>query len=104
MSVQILGDFLDFKQFEPGMRYLIDNYIVADDAEKIAMFDDFTLLDFIIGQEEKFDEIVEFAELDGFMDEKVKNFSAPAFRCNGGRDIRDVSQLLEWNRSCRLIS
>lgn len=46
------GDFLDFKQFEPGMRYLIDNYIVADDAEKIAMFDDFTLLDFIIAQED----------------------------------------------------
>ena len=49
------GDFLDFKQFEPGMRYLIDNYIVADDAEKIAIFDDFTLLDFIIAQEDKLD-------------------------------------------------
>lgn len=47
------GDFLDFKQFEPGMRYLIDNYIIADDAEKIAMFDDFTLLDFILAQEDK---------------------------------------------------
>ncbi len=47
------GDFLDFKQFEPGMRHLIDNYIVADDAEKITMFDDFTLLDFILEQEEK---------------------------------------------------
>lgn len=47
------GDFLDFKQFEPGMRYLIDNYIVADDAEKTAMFDDFTLLDFILAQEDK---------------------------------------------------
>ncbi len=46
------GDFLDFKQFEPGMRYLIDNYIVADDAEKVAMFDDFTLLDFILEQED----------------------------------------------------
>lgn len=47
------GDFLDFKQFEPGMRYLIDNYIVSDDAEKIASFDDFTLLDFILAQEDK---------------------------------------------------
>ncbi len=47
------GDFLDFKQFEPGMRYLIDNYIVADDAEKIAIFDDFTLLEFILIQEDK---------------------------------------------------
>lgn len=47
------GDFLDFKQFEPGMRYLIDNYIEADDAEKLAIFDDFTLLDFILAQEDK---------------------------------------------------
>ena len=46
------GDFLDLKQFEPGMRYLIDNYIVADDAEKVAMFDDFTLLDFILAKQE----------------------------------------------------
>lgn len=46
------GDFLDLKQFEPGMRYLIDNYIVADDAEKLAMFDDFTLLDFILAQKD----------------------------------------------------
>ncbi len=45
------GDFLDMKQFEPGMRYLIDNYIVAEDAEKLAMFDDFTLLDFILTKE-----------------------------------------------------
>jgi len=37
------------------MRYLIDNYIVADDAEKIAMFDDFTLLDFILTQKDKLD-------------------------------------------------
>ncbi len=47
------GDFLDYKQYEPGMRYLIDNYIVAEDAEKVAMFDDFTLLDFILAQEDK---------------------------------------------------
>ena len=45
------GDFLDMKQFEPGMRYLIDNYIEAEDAEKLAMFDDFTLLDFILTKE-----------------------------------------------------
>lgn len=45
------GDFLDMKRFEPGMRYLIDNYIVAEDAEKLAMFDDFTLLDFILSKE-----------------------------------------------------
>lgn len=47
------GDFLDYKQYEPGMRQLIDNYIGAEDAEKIGMFDDFTLLDFIISQKDK---------------------------------------------------
>jgi type I restriction enzyme R subunit len=40
--------------YEPGMRYLIDNYIEASDATKIGVFDDFTLLDFIISQEDKF--------------------------------------------------
>lgn len=50
------ADFIDLKMFEPGMRYLIDNYIEASDAVKIGVFDDFTLLDFIISQEEKFDE------------------------------------------------
>lgn len=47
------GDFIDLKQYEPGMRYLIDNYIVAFDAKKIGILDDFTLLDFIINNEEK---------------------------------------------------
>lgn len=47
------GDFIDLKMYEPGMRYLIDNYIQAEDAERIGIFDDFTLLDFILTQEEK---------------------------------------------------
>jgi type I restriction enzyme R subunit len=47
------GDFIDLKLFEPGMRYLIDNYIVAEDSRKLGVFDDFTLLDFILAQEEK---------------------------------------------------
>jgi type I restriction enzyme R subunit len=47
------GDFIDLKVYEPGMRYLIDNYIAADDAQKIGAFDDFTLLDFILAQEAK---------------------------------------------------
>ena len=50
------GDFLDLKAYEPGMRYLIDNYISADEAEKIGMFDDFTLLDFIVAQKGKFED------------------------------------------------
>lgn len=47
------GDFLDYKQYEPGMRQLIDNYIGAEDAERMGMFDDFTLLDFIVNQQDK---------------------------------------------------
>ena len=50
---QTSGDFIDLKQYEPGMRYLIDNYIVAFDSEKIGILDDFTLLDFILKNEEK---------------------------------------------------
>lgn len=46
------GDFIDMKQYEPGMRYLIDNYIIAFDSEKIGILDDFTLLDFILKNEE----------------------------------------------------
>lgn len=44
------GDYIDLKAYEPGMRYLIDNYISAEEARKIGMFDDFTLLDFIVAQ------------------------------------------------------
>lgn len=47
------GDFIDLKAYEPGMRYLIDNYIVAEDAKSIKDLDDFTLLDFILAQREK---------------------------------------------------
>lgn len=41
------GDFIDLKAYEPGMRYLIDTYIDADNAERLTILDDFTLLDFI---------------------------------------------------------
>ncbi|MBW7571250.1 type I restriction endonuclease subunit R [Caproiciproducens faecalis] len=41
------GDFLDFKAYEPDMRKLIDNYIIASESVKIGDFDDLTLLDFI---------------------------------------------------------
>ena len=47
------GDFIDLKAYEPGMRYLIDNYISASESQKIGSMDDFTLLDFILTQEEK---------------------------------------------------
>lgn len=47
------GDFIDLKAYEPGMRYLIDNYISASESQKIGSMDDFTLLDFILSQEDK---------------------------------------------------
>ena len=39
------GDFIDLKVYEPGMRYLIDNYISSSDSQKIGSMEDFTLLD-----------------------------------------------------------
>jgi type I restriction enzyme R subunit len=50
------ADFIDLKLFEPGMRFLIDNYIIAEDSRKLGAFDNFTLLDFILAQEEKLKE------------------------------------------------
>lgn len=50
---QASGDEIDFKMFEPGMRHLIDTYIVASDAKPLGIVDDFTLLDFIMAQEDK---------------------------------------------------
>ncbi len=44
------GDFLDLKAYEPDMRKLIDNYIIAGDSIKIGEFDDLTLLDFVKDQ------------------------------------------------------
>ncbi len=45
------GDFIDLKAYEPGMRYLIDNYILAGEAQKVGSMEEFTLLDFILAQE-----------------------------------------------------
>ncbi|MCL2247019.1 MAG: HsdR family type I site-specific deoxyribonuclease [Lentimicrobiaceae bacterium] len=47
------GDFIDYKAFQPGMRFLIDNYIIAEDSQSIGKFDNFTVLDFILEQEKK---------------------------------------------------
>lgn len=46
------GDFIDYKVYEPDMRHLIDNYIEASNAVKIADFGDFTLLDYINSKED----------------------------------------------------
>lgn len=42
------GDYIDLKAYEPAMRHLIDTYIRAEDAEKIAAFDDTSLLRLIV--------------------------------------------------------
>jgi len=42
------GDKLDFKQYEPAMRHLIDTYIRAEDSEPVSTLDDLTLIDLIV--------------------------------------------------------
>lgn len=42
------GDYIDLKQYEPDMRYLIDTYIQAEDSEVISAFDDLSLIELIV--------------------------------------------------------
>lgn len=42
------GDYVDMKMFEPAMRHLLDTYIRAEESEKLAGFDDLTLVDLIV--------------------------------------------------------
>jgi type I restriction enzyme R subunit len=42
------GEKLDMKTYEADMRYLIDNYIQADDSRLISKFNDMSLLDIIV--------------------------------------------------------
>jgi type I restriction enzyme, R subunit len=44
------GDYVDMKMFEPAMRHLLDNYIKAEESEKISAFDDMTLVDMIVAR------------------------------------------------------
>ena len=44
------GDYVDMKMFEPGMRQLLDMYILADKSERISEFDDLTLVELISQQ------------------------------------------------------
>lgn len=41
------GDYVDLKMYEPAMRHLIDNYINAEESEKISAFDDISLVQLI---------------------------------------------------------
>jgi type I restriction enzyme R subunit len=42
------GDYIDLKAYEPAMRHLIDNYIGAEESEKISAFDNMTLIQLIV--------------------------------------------------------
>lgn len=44
------GDAVDFKLFEPAMRYLIDTYIKADDSEVVSDLDDISLIDLVVSK------------------------------------------------------
>ncbi|MHB2149647.1 type I restriction endonuclease subunit R [Calditrichota bacterium LG25] len=54
------GDYVDMKMFEPAMRHLLDTYIRADESEKIAAFDDMSLVELIVERGE--DAILELPE------------------------------------------
>ena len=42
------GDYIDLKVFEPAMRHLLDNYIRAEESQRLSEFDDLTLLELIV--------------------------------------------------------
>ncbi|MBN2394574.1 MAG: restriction endonuclease subunit R, partial [Anaerolineae bacterium] len=48
-EVQIASnDYVDFKQYEPAMRHLLDAYIRAEASQKISAFDDMSLIQLIV--------------------------------------------------------
>ena len=42
------ADYIDLKMYEPAMRHLIDQYIRAEESEKISAFDDISLIQLIV--------------------------------------------------------
>ncbi|HKG90915.1 MAG TPA: hypothetical protein VKA84_03415, partial [Gemmatimonadaceae bacterium] len=42
------GDYIDLKMYEPAMRHLIDQYIRAEESEKVSAFDDLSLVQLIV--------------------------------------------------------
>ncbi|MBD0333754.1 MAG: restriction endonuclease subunit R, partial [Chitinophagaceae bacterium] len=43
---------IDLKQYEPAMRHLIDSYIGAEESRMLANFDDMSLVDLLVKEEE----------------------------------------------------
>lgn len=50
---QASGDYIDLKQFEPGMRQLMDMYLDANASKKISDFENKTLVDLIVHLDEQ---------------------------------------------------
>ncbi len=44
------GDYIDLKQYEPDMRYLIDTYINAEDVRKVSALEEMSLIDVIVNR------------------------------------------------------
>ncbi|MBN2603264.1 MAG: type I restriction endonuclease subunit R, partial [Candidatus Thermoplasmatota archaeon] len=42
------GDYVDLKQYEPAMRYLIDSYIGAEESRLLANFDEMSLVELLV--------------------------------------------------------
>ncbi len=42
------GDYVDLKQYEPAMRYLIDSYIGAEESRVLSKFDDLSLVELLV--------------------------------------------------------
>ncbi|HCI81538.1 MAG TPA: restriction endonuclease subunit R, partial [Ktedonobacter sp.] len=52
------GDAIDLKRYEPDMRYLIDNYIRAEESVKLSAFDDISLVQLIVERgQDAFDDL-----------------------------------------------
>lgn len=49
------GDFIDLKKYDNDMRFLIDNYISADESEILGNMEDFTLLSYIRKKKEEYE-------------------------------------------------
>ncbi|MCA0364017.1 MAG: HsdR family type I site-specific deoxyribonuclease [Bacteroidetes bacterium] len=46
------GDYIDLKQYEPAMRHLIDSYIGAEESRMLANFDDLSLVEILVKEDE----------------------------------------------------
>ena len=45
------GDYIDLKQFEPAMRFLIDSYIGAEESRVLANFDEMSLVEMLVKED-----------------------------------------------------